>query len=71
MAVYYLEMIEHLYIMKIVITYNFILLKTSFLMLILNPSYARYILHCLHGHYSGTHILILNLKALKDLGFFI
>ena len=58
-------MTEHLYTMIIVITYNFISLKTSFLCYY-KPSCSRYILHILHGHPSGTHLLILNLNALRD-----
>ena len=58
-------MTEHLYTMIIVITYNFISLKTSFYVII-NPLCRRYILHILHGHPSGTHLLILNLNALRD-----
>ena len=56
---------EHLYTMIIGITYNFISRKTSFYVII-NPTCPIYILHILHGHPSGTHLWILNLKSLKD-----
>ena len=63
---YYPKMKEHLYAMIIVITYNFITLKTSFF---INPTCPRYILHILHGHPSETYLLILSLKPLRDLDF--
>ena len=63
-------MTEHLYAMIIVITYNFISLKISFYVTI-NPTCPRYILYILHGHPSGTHLLILNLKPLRDSDSFI
>ena len=34
-------------------------------------TWSKYILHVLHGHPSGTHLLILNVKALKDSSSFI
>ena len=37
----------------------------------INPTCPRYILHILHGHPSGTHLLILNLKPLRDSDSFI
>ena len=64
-------MIGHLYTMIIVITYNFISLKTNFFYVIINPTCSKYILHILHGHPSGTHLLILDLKALRDSDSFI
>ena len=33
---------------------------------IINHNCTRYILHILLGHPSGTHLLILNLKELRD-----
>ena len=62
-------MTECLYAMIIVITYNFISLKTNFV--IIDPTCPRYILHILHGHHSGTHLLISNLKPLRDSDSFI
>ena len=62
-------MMEHT--MIIVITYNFISLKTSFFYDIINPTCPRYILHVLHGNPSGTHLFILHLKALRDSDSFI
>ena len=64
-------MTEHLYAKIIVITYNFISLKTSFFKVIVNPTCPRYILHILHGHPSWTNLLILNLKPLRDSDSFI
>ena len=58
-------MTEHLHTVIVVITYNFISLKTIFFFVIINPSFPRYILHILHGHPSGAHLLILNLKPLR------
>ena len=49
----------------IVITYNFISLKTSFFVII-NPTCPKNILHIQHGHPSGAHLLILNSKPLRD-----
>ena len=63
-------MIEHLYRMIKVITFNFISLKTSFL-LIINPNFPIKILHILHGHPSGTHRLIWNSNALSYSDYFI
>ena len=58
-------MIEHFYIMIIVMTYNFILMQTSFLyyfkLHLPKICFAYY-----DGHPSGTHLLILNLKALRN-----
>ena len=79
-------MTEHLYAVIIVITLSFISLKTSFLcyykpylpkIYFVCPAWtsfrepSRYILHILHGHPSGTHLLILNLKPLRDSDSFI
>ena len=58
-------MIEHLYTIIIVITYNFILSKTRFLCYY-KPHLPKICLYILHGHSSGTHLLILNLKALEE-----
>ena len=58
-------MIDHFYTIIIVMTYNFVSLKTSFFYVIINPICPRYILNILHGHPSGTHLLILNLKPLR------
>ena len=49
---------EHLYPKIIVITYNFISLK-SIIYVVINPTCPRYILDILHGHPSGTHIWLL------------
>ena len=37
----------------------------------INPTCPIYILHTLHGHPSGTHLLILNFKPLRDSDSFI
>ena len=58
-------MIEQLYTMIIVVTYNFMSLKTSFFYVVINLIRPRYILHIPHGHLPGSHILILNLKAFE------
>ena len=57
-------MIDHLYTMIIMITYDFISLKSNFLSYYINPICPRYILHILHEHPSD--LLIVNLKALRD-----
>ena len=44
--------------------FNFSSLKTGFNVNI-NPTCPRYTPHILHGHSSGTHVLILDLKALR------
>ena len=62
-------MIVHLHTIKIVINFNS--LKTFFFYVIIHPTCQRYILHNLHGHPSGTHLLILNFKALRDSDSFI
>ena len=56
-------MTEHLYAMIIVITYNFISLKTSFYVT-LNPTCPRYVLHILYGHRSGTQLLIFEFETI-------
>ena len=38
---------------------------------IISSTCPKYVLHILHGHTSGIHLLILNLKALTDSDFFI
>ena len=58
-------MVKHLHTMIIVIAYNFCSLKTSFF-IIMNPTYRRNILHILYGYFSRIHLLILNLKTLRD-----
>ena len=63
-------MTEHLYTMIIVITYNFISLKTVFLCYH-KPYLPKIYFHILHGHPSGTYLLILNLKPLRDSDSFI
>ena len=63
-------MIEHLYTMIIVITY-FFFTENQFFYVIINPTFPRYISHILHRHPLETHILILNLKPLRDSDFFI
>ena len=64
---------EYLYALIIVITYNLIFLcfYVQFFYVIINPTCQSYIFHILQGHHSGTHLLILNLKALRDSGSFI
>ena len=63
-------MMEHLYTMIIVIAYNFISRKASFLCY--HKSYLpKIFLYILHRHPLGTHLWILNLKSLKDSDSFI
>ena len=58
-------MIEHLFTVIIVTVYNFISLKTSFLCYY-KPHLPNIYFAYSAGHPSGTHLLILNLKALRD-----
>ena len=64
-------MAEHLYTMIIVKTYGFVLLKTRFVYVIKSPTSSRYTVQILFVYHSGTHLLILNLKVLKDSDSFI
>ena len=64
-------MIDHLHAMIIVITYNFISMRTSFLCYY-KLHLPKYILHILHGILQGpTFLSILNLNVLRDSDFFI
>ena len=59
-------MTEHLYGIIIVRTYDFISLKTSFLCY-----YKPYLPNIYFAYSSGIHLLILNLKALRDSNHFL
>ena len=65
-------MIEHLYTMILVITINLkICFEKPFFYVVINPTCSRCILHILHGHVLGIHVLSLNLEALRDSDYFI
>ena len=57
--------------MIIVITLWFYFTEKQFFYVIKSPTCLRYILHIIQGHPSGTNLLILNLKALRDADSFI
>lgn len=42
-----------------------LLFGESYFFVYLNPTCPRYTMHILHGHLSGTHLIILDVKALS------